>query len=334
LIFCFIFLLIAVSVKSLNERNKAKRKINNKIERMISCPHFVAEWECDYCGKVVRQEKISPRDFEYQRKEAILFFLVNNHLKDCEKGKRLISKINKLKEKKDFAAELKKAKRTGVVKSLKVNGVGKVDDLVIFLTPRTIPVTRQNFHELFKGNSESEFFYSIHGSKEVNSYEKIVVALFIWRVLQKQESWNYNIYLSEADKDFSPLRGNSLTMSLYLSLLSSFYKKPVSQEVAVTGCVETRNSFKLVTTCSRCLNNEVTKRPKKGFSGNRITFVDNLEYKMPAAVKAGVKKLILSTEQKENYEKIVPLEIREQLKVYYVKNVEELEKLFFKGEFS
>jgi len=51
-------------------------------------------------------------------------------------------------------------------------------------------------------------------------------------------------------------------------------------------------------------------------------------------VKAGVKKLILATEQKEEYEKNIPQEVKEKLKVYYVKNVEELEKLFCQGEFS
>ncbi len=58
-----------------------------------------------------------------------------------------------------------------------------------------------------------------------------------------------------------------------------------------------------------------------------------LEYKIPVAAKAGVRKLILAREQKENYEKTVPIEIREKLKVYYVKDVEELEKLFWEGEF-
>jgi ATP-dependent Lon protease len=51
-------------------------------------------------------------------------------------------------------------------------------------------------------------------------------------------------------------------------------------------------------------------------------------------VKAGVKKLILSSEQQTNYEQVVPFEIRKKLKVYYVKSVEELEQLFWNEEFS
>nr|CAG8453308.1 823_t:CDS:10 [Entrophospora candida] len=74
----------------------------------------------------------------------------------------------------------------------------------------------------------------------------------------------------------------------------------------------------------------ITEIQKEGLAN----LVGGLEHKVPAAVATGVKKLILSAEQKEDYEKVVPQEIREKLRVFYVKNVEELEELFFRGEFS
>ncbi|CAJ0761127.1 16086_t:CDS:2 [Entrophospora sp. SA101] len=110
---------------------------------------------------------------------------------------------------------------------------------------------------------------------------------------------------------YTTVSGNSATMAFYLALLSCYYQKPISRE-----------------------ENELAKNMEKIFSQNEIKQVGGLEYKIPVAIESGVKKLILSVEQKKDYEKNVPQEIREKLTVYYVKNVEELEELFFRGEFS
>ena len=131
----------------------------------------------------------------------------------------------------------------------------------------------------------------------------------------------------------SPISGESGTVSFYLSLLSTFYQKPISRSVTATAFLEF-GDYSRSNNCPYCLQEQIIKNPFQYFSKVRISPVGGLEYKVPAAVEAGVKKLILSSEQQVNYEQVVPFEIREKLKVYYVKNVEELEELFWKGEFS
>jgi len=127
--------------------------------------------------------------------------------------------------------------------------------------------------------------------------------------------------------------GESGTLSLYLSLLSVYHQKPISKEVAATGFLNIGDYSKFKH-CPWCFQEEIKKCPKESFLQHKISSVSGLEYKIPAAAQAGVKKIILSTEQKEDYEKNVPREIREKLQVYYVKDMEELEKLFWQGEFS
>jgi ATP-dependent Lon protease len=124
-----------------------------------------------------------------------------------------------------------------------------------------------------------------------------------------------------------PISGESGTLSFYLALLSAYHQKPISKEVAATGFVDVRN-YSQFNYCPWCLREEIKNNPEKIFFKHKISSVGGLEYKVPAAVQAGAKKLILSTEQKKDYEKNVPQGIREKLKVYYVKNVEELERLF------
>jgi hypothetical protein len=119
-----------------------------------------------------------------------------------------------------------------------------------------------------------------------------------------------------------------------INIKSAYYQKPISQEVAATALLEVSDYSKLKNSCHQCLSKEIEKNPKGTFNKNRIRFIDVLKHKVSAAIKSGVKKLILSTEQKDNYKKNVPPELREKLTVYYVKDVEELEKLFWEGEFS
>ena len=125
---------------------------------------------------------------------------------------------------------------------------------------------------------------------------------------------------------FMPISGGSGTVSFYLAILSAYYQKPISRSVAATAFLSV-GDFQ-VNFCPWCLKEEIVKSPKKVFSQHKISLVSDLKLKVSAAVKAGVKKLILSTEQQEYYEKNIPLEIKRQLTVYYVQNVEELEELF------
>jgi len=115
--------------------------------------------------------------------------------------------------------------------------------------------------------------------------------------------------------------------------LSAFYQKPISCSVAATAFLDF-GDYSLSNNCPYCLQEQIIENSSQQFSKVKISPVGGLEHKVPAAVKVGVKKLILSSEQQTNYEQAVPLEIRKKLKVYYVKNTEELEQLFWDGEFS
>ncbi|CAG8455530.1 12957_t:CDS:2 [Ambispora gerdemannii] len=222
------------------------------------------------------------------------------NIDECEKAQKITNVID---EKKDgntnydnkTTLEEKEKKRIGVTKVLSMklptekSGEisGQESDLIVFLTPLATTITRQNFAELLKENKKPNFFYSSHAKEELKIYERLVA-----KVDNKSKFFS---------SKFRKGIGESGTLSLYLSLLSTHYQKPISREVAATGFLNLGNYF----------------RPVSG-----------LEYKIPAAVQAGVKKLILATEQKADYEKNVPQEIRDKLTVYYVKNVEELERLF------
>jgi hypothetical protein len=238
--------------------------------------------------------------------------------------------------------DLKKKKRVGVVKDLSVMmelennsshlkiKSGKTADGLIFLTHRFSPIAFHDFPYLLTNNSG--FFYSICGNREAKSYEEIIVGFFIQRILKNREKWNYNVYFLETDKEgvfseFTSYEGSSVAMSLYLSLLSAYYQKPISREVSSSAVIDIGkiSNFR----CVQCFReNELAVNMEENFSKNKVSSVGGLNLKVSAAVRAGVKKLILSTEQKEDYEKNIPQEIKEKLTVYYVKNVEELEELF------
>jgi hypothetical protein len=103
----------------------------------------------------------------------------------------LINKVN--------LPSLKEKKRIGVVKGLSVImelenhsaqlkiKSGKVADGVVFLVPRSPPITCQNFLDLLTAKSSSSFFFSICRSKGVKAYERIITAFFIHRVLKRQK---------------------------------------------------------------------------------------------------------------------------------------------------
>jgi hypothetical protein len=246
--------------------------------------------------------------------------------------------------------DLKEKERKGVAKSLTVvfkrdkeaiidNIIDeRTNDQITFLIPRTTPITSQSLPELLREGQKPDFFYTMSGSKNAVVHEKIITSFFIWRVLKEQRSWNYNIYVLENNEDnlvgrYLPVSGNSAAVVWYLSLLSAYHQKPISREVAATGAIEIGRLPKFQ--CVHCFQeNELSKNMEENFSQNQITSVGALALKSKSAVESGAKKLILSTEQKEDYEKNVPEEIKEKLKVYYVKDVEELEKLFWEGEFS
>ena len=334
--------------------------------------NFIHEWDCDYCGKEIEnQPELEKHLIECKEAEKIFAGIEDkkNGRLVCDKKTSLIEKgyqgqlisneveglleigsISQIRKwglmNKVVLPDLRKEKREGVVKQLGVMGrkkgseivfgeKGEVSDLVIFLVPRFESINRQNFPELLE-KEKSGFFYTIHGNKGVVAYEKSLISYFIRKILQKGGSWDYNVYLLDVDKYGStnkstPIMGNSGSVSLYLSLLSAYYQKPISKEVVATGCIDVENYLQF-NYCPFCL--KVTEELRNNFSQSRVRSVGELLLKSKVAVETGVKKLLLSVEQKVDYEKTVPREIREKLKVYYIKDVEELEELFLKGEFS
>jgi hypothetical protein len=244
--------------------------------------------------------------------------------------------------------DLKDESRIGVVKELSVMmeleknsshlkiKSGKSVDGLVFLAPRHLPFYYHDFPHLLK--NDFSFFHSICGSKEARTYEKLTVVFFIQKILKKQKSWDYNVYFLETDKEgifseFTSHLGNSSMAMIYLSLLSAYYQKPISKEVAVAATIDIGKISEFQ--CVQCFQEkELVKNMEENFSKNKFKPVGGLFLKSKAAVEAGIKKLVLSTEQKEDYEKNIPQEVREKLTVYYVRDVEELERLFWEGEFS
>ena len=210
------------------------------------------------------------------------------------------------------------------------------DELVFFLPILSPPITSRELPKLLEKDKFSFFFNSIDFKDRGNDYKKIVVSFFMERIIQKVGKWElgfFDLTVKGAGAGIMTSEGVSGTLSLYLALLSAYYQKPISCEVAATGFLNIGDYEKIGLNLSH-FRKEIAKNPRENFSKNKISPVSGLEYKVPAAVAAGVRKLILSSEQKEDYEKVVPEEIKKQLKVYYVKNVEELEKLFWQEEFS
>lgn len=289
--------------------------------------------------------------------------MAEKHLKECEKTKEFISVVDAakdnsliydngeiLKEKgyqqdldkikhwgligRIILPDLKERKRMGIIKELTLAegkaGEGNVLDELVFLVPRSSPIDLQNFSELLKTNS---FYFPCGKSRKSNEYDRMICAFFIWKLIQKGKKFSYNIFslLIGIDK-FMPVGGESGTLSFYLALLSVYYRKPISLEVAATALLDVGNFSRF--NCPWCFRERVEKNLEKNFSENKISSVGGLSLKVSVAIKSEIKKLILATEQKEEYEKNIPQEFKEKLKVYYVKDVEELEKLFWQGEFS
>lgn len=285
------------------------------------------------------ESSLKKKGYQFRQEAGQTHGSHQDHVMDQIKSWGLINRVN--------LPNLLEKKRIGVVKVLSINTEeranineikvsGSASDHLIFLTPSSTTVTIQNLPSLLEKNNFKFFYPSFSTSIELGVYEKIITVFFIWNSLTKQSNWNYNIFSLPiiTNEGNTSIMGESGTVSFYLALLSAYYQKPISREVAASCFLNLGNYLSEFNCCHWCFREEVIKNLEKSFSKHKISPVGELECKVEAAAEAGVKKLILSTEQKENYEKVVPKEIREQLKVYYIANVEELEKLFWEGEFS
>lgn len=268
---------------------------------------LITGWDCDYCGqRMIQQKNDYLKNYLLKKEEQLA--VIEKHLVECKEAQKVVGNLNKngnydneksLKEKGYSSETIRQLKGWGLMdrvnlpnldeekrkSSVKVLGViskegsevwvGKVNDLVIFLVPRSTPITHQNFPELINKKQRPDFFYTIHsGSRETATYERIVVASFVWKVLEKEKSWNYNIFILETDKDntaikLSPIHGNSASTAWYLGLLSAYHQKPISQKVATTASIDIGkcNNFR----CNECFQeNELAENPKENFSKNGI----------------------------------------------------------------
>ncbi|CAG8497756.1 29283_t:CDS:2 [Gigaspora margarita] len=281
-------------------------------------PPLVSRLEC------INHGKNDPRPY-FKEVRPELIALAEKHLQECEKAKSFLAAIDakkhnsliydnekSLKEKgynENLTIEqiknLKEEKRVGVVKEL-----GIIDN----------KENNLKNHEIERGRCSDTLSFLTPSITSVTHQN-------FPNLLTKDQSNFFHTFQNEI------VGGESGTLSLYLALLSAYHQKPISQNVAATGFLNIGN-YEQLNHCPWCFREEIAKNPNKNLTQHKISPVGGLEYKVPAAVEAGVKKLILSVEQKENYEKNVPQEIRKKLTVYYVKDVEELEKLFWEGEFS
>jgi len=277
-------------IERISTRNRLKKLSNNE-NFYPSCSHYSTEKrECDYCEKLFEEsENYSSKP--WYLKEAEIFWWINNHLSECKGAKRVVDKLKRLGKSIDLL-KLKDKKRIGVIKSLKTVGMnGIVDDLMVFLEPYFTSFNYEVISDYLLKEKEDDFFCSVHGSRRTNRHERAVVIFFIWRMLQKKNKWNYyNVYVLETSKNgltnkISPLMGNSLSLAIYLSLLSAYHQIPISQEVSATGCVDIADTF-----CLCCLRERMIKDlKKKSLPKHRISRVDNLEIKFRLRWKRGLK---------------------------------------------
>lgn len=335
---------------------------------------YRCRWKCDYCNKVIEHGKKDPRPYwdevrpelnalfqehlseceEAQKTINYIDTKKDNNLvyddeeKILEKGYDKYLDIDRIKNwgliNRVILPGLREEKRIGIVNFLEtvsgenIDKYGSVGNLVTFLIPRATPVIKKELSNLLAKDKINFFYAERNAVKDTVAYERVIVTFFVWKILKKKESWLYNIYTLKTDREeknppFAPVKGNSDAVTRYLSLLSAYHQRPISKEVAATAVLDIGKYSKMW--CTQCFQrNELAKNLEENFTKNKIIPVSGLKYKIPAAVKAGVKKLILSNEQKENYEKEVSQNTRKQLTVYYVKNVEELEELFWSGELS
>lgn len=101
-----------------------------------------------------------------------------------------------------------------------------------------------------------------------------------------------------------PKDGPSAGVAMTLAIISALSKSPVSPDIALTG--------------------EVTLR------GNALP-IGGLREKSLAALRSGIKTIIVPKENKKDVDEL-PSEVKESLKILYMKNVDDAHKVVFKGQ--
>ncbi|CAJ0747080.1 24934_t:CDS:2 [Entrophospora sp. SA101] len=205
----------------------------------------------------------------------------------------------------------------------------KDDDIYVGGTKNLVVIVRKIPHGGPKINIDKGYFQApmTREEKQSGHYMKRVINFFL-----KQENINpqqYEITLlsaigvenftGERKVAFGQSGGKSAGSTLYLALLSAFFKKPIAKEVASTGALSLS-----------------TKRIKWGkVSGQEFPLVPGtnlpiggLKHKVSAATERGVNQLA------EDYQQVVPPEIKAKMTVHFAENVAELRKLVLGGELN
>ncbi len=137
--------------------------------------------------------------------------------------------------------------------------------------------------------------------------ESIKIALTVVRTLTKKinidsEFYNKNDIHIHIPEGATPKDGPSAGITICTSIISSLIKKKIKSNIAMTG--------------------EITLYGK-------ILPIGGLKEKLLAALRSGIKKIIIPKNNKKNLEEI-PKNIIKNLKIYTFKNIKEVLKLSFK----
>lgn len=146
----------------------------------------------------------------------------------------------------------------------------------------------------------------------------------------------------ETDLNWGKTSGSSAGSAIYLAFLSSLHQKPISNKITATGTIKMKEEK------VKNLNGQEVILKK----GDNIP-IGNLKEKVVAAVEKGFNQLVLSkyhsapniltkpskkdpTKNKvsDDYNLVVPAEIRAKMTVHWTENIQELKKLILEGSLS
>ena len=217
--------------------------------------------------------------------------------------------------------------------------VGRTADLIVIV--RKIPNGGKiNIHKKFGFGDEDERSDRSQVRKIVNfalrqeniDPQQCEVSIF-WAIGSQRfgNEWDINIGNSS---------GSSGGSAIYLALLSTLHQKPISRSVAATGALIMSEQKGMVN------GQEVVLAP-----GTNLPII-GLKEKVAACAEKGINQIVLSKYQtapllsswdkgqkkwiknEEDYQKEVPHEIKDKIKIHWTGNIFELKKLIWESKLS
>ena len=220
------------------------------------------------------------------------------------------------------------------------HSVGRVQDLIVIVR-RTTSNGKINIHKRFGMGIEDE-----RGDR--GQVRKIVNFALQQENINPQQCevsilWTIGAqrFGNEWDVNIGNSRGGSGGSAIYLALLSTLHQKPISNKVAATGVL-------------------IMSEQKGIVNGQKIVLapgtnspITGLKEKTTACVEKGINHLVLSKYQTspnllikkdecnpsinltfEDYQTVIPPEIKEKMTTYWTENAKELRELLFEGKLS